>query len=223
MTQTRGRTHAKALAGAGGTGRNIRGTIDVRSLQSIAETKGATFSESMLSAIIDSCAKYDLEEAVGMRLLEKGTELEKKVRRIQTASKNLNEILTQMLGDPEARDHLRVWFRDYSISAADPALSFTLPTEFLFNEMLDHLSAISSNSYQDVPLADHWRGLIAELSSVFDAHGIHPSITDDSTFLLTLRELERQFPGLVFPSSTLSVLSRREYVRDAVRRNKDSD
>ncbi|WP_299970202.1 hypothetical protein [uncultured Roseobacter sp.] len=216
--QTRGRKNARALKGSGGEGRNIRGRID---RQAIAEIGGSQpLSEALVTDLISTCARHDFKSAVGLHVLERDSELFQSAAKVQNLARKLASALNDMKLAGGGQYHLRVWLRNWEISARKDAPTspetFDGDASYNLQVLLEFLAGALDEQYSEVPLSKHYHDFIKDLSKALLSHGLPVSKNENGLFLRTLKELERQFPGLVFPPQTVGNEGRRRYVRNAL-------
>ncbi|SMC10318.1 hypothetical protein ROA7745_00124 [Roseovarius aestuarii] len=126
-----------------------------------------------------------------------------------------------MQGLEDGNLHLFKWLLKYANKL--PAKYSSYPESFLV-EMLGELANAQARHYQKVSPAGHWYEFINELRRAFEEFGEKVCATDKSIFGGTLIELDRQFPGLVFPPQSVGNEERRSYVRRAFNnRNRSQD
>ncbi|MEP3636031.1 MAG: hypothetical protein ABJN14_02065 [Paracoccaceae bacterium] len=218
--QTRGTKNARALKGGGGQGRNIGGLLDLEAVQAIGEDFDELLPAELLEEIKEICVRYDFHESVNMHLVRSRSPFENKLKSLENTAAKLRDLLKYFAEDQVGREHVKVWLRDYELTVRDSITDYTPPTEIGLVQLLDDLSKVMDTKYHNVPVAGHWRSLISDLYASFAAHGVLPTKSEDGVFVVVLKELNRQFPGLVFPGETQDhiddVEGRGRYVRLAL-------
>lgn len=204
MTETRGRRVAYALRGGAGKGRSIDDQLDQGSLSEIWRQRGETVPSSLIIEVIELAAQQDFNEATILVLMHE--KLDKKVKQIEKSAASLRKLLRDAKSlDAEDR-HVSRWFLDLALDVPHEHQSY--PEEFV-DMVLSYVASIKERNYIQVSPAGHWRTFIKQVGNAFERHGQKVAAKDSSNFVRLLTELERQFPGLVFPPQTDGTEGRR--------------